>query len=304
MTSPAAALRVFAIASGKGGVGKSFLAANLGWSLVELAQRVLLVEADQDAGSLSLACGLGEAPQRAPANSAAELSERVVAVPGNAQLYLLRASDVSAQLLRSPNALLSMLTETCAQLRVGCCLVDLPPGIGAAPVLWLQRAHGSLLVGTPELVCVHAMLRLHKQLQCQHAFDWLRTREPALQTCGASLALAKQRLFAVRDAAEAQQLWREAFSAMPTARWIFNRCLPDDTAQLARIQAHVQRQAGAAQFDCIPEDGAQVRCARYGRLLLRYEAISPAAAAVRTLAGALSAQLAPPAAKTVQQAVA
>jgi flagellar biosynthesis protein FlhG len=50
--------RVVTITSGKGGVGKSTLAANLAVKLSEMGNSVLLVDADANLGSLDLMFGL------------------------------------------------------------------------------------------------------------------------------------------------------------------------------------------------------------------------------------------------------
>lgn len=54
--------RVITIASGKGGVGKTTLVANLGIALAELNQRVLLIDADIAMANLSLILGMQTSP--------------------------------------------------------------------------------------------------------------------------------------------------------------------------------------------------------------------------------------------------
>jgi len=280
-----AAPQTIAIASGKGGVGKSFLALNLAWCLSELGQTVLLVELDAEAGGLTVAAGLGEPKVVPPAGDAATLATRAVALPGNSRVQLLRASDIPTKAAHAPSILEPLLSRMPVNWRI----IDLAPGIGAQNILWMRRADPSLLIGTPELVSVRAMLRLHMQLHRQSAYDWLCVQEPRLRDVPASLATARQRLAEYLGDEEAERLWNEAFQHFRPSQWVFNRVLPDDDAQMTRINTHLRRQPGAetAKPHLIPEDVAQTRCSRYGRTLVAQETNSAAAQAIRTLADSL-----------------
>jgi MinD-like ATPase involved in chromosome partitioning or flagellar assembly len=279
--SSALQARTIAIASGKGGVGKSFLALNLAWCLAELGQKVLLIELDREAGALSIAAGLGAPTALPPAKDAATLAARVLAVPGSPRVQLLRASDLPPQAMRSSSSLAPFLTELPAQWYIA----DLAPGLGEQTILWLSRAARPVLVATPELVTVQAVLRLQQQLQWQHSFERLRSMDERLQTCAASLSAMKREVVTIfGDRSEA--IWAQVWKSFRPPTWVFNRVLPDDQAQFARIGAYLKAQAG----DCtaipwkIPEDVAQTRCARFGRVLLRHEPTSDAASVIRTMA--------------------
>jgi MinD-like ATPase involved in chromosome partitioning or flagellar assembly len=279
-----AAACVVAIASGKGGVGKSFLALNLAWALAELGQRVSLVELDADAGALSIAAGLGEPKLSAPASDPHVLATRALTIPGNARVQLLRAADIAPVLARSPNAFDAVLNLLPAHWRI----VDLAPGIGAQNILWMRRARMQLLIGTPELVSVQAMLRMHRQLQRQLAYERLCASEPRLRDTP-SLVRCRERLIQMLGATAAKELWTAAFDGFQLPRWIFNRVLPDDDAQLTRITRYLKTHAGdeASRPRSIPEDIAQLRCGRIGRPLLAAEPTSPAAGAIRGIAADL-----------------
>src|SRR3989344_3148945 len=54
--------RVIALASGKGGVGKTTITANLGIALAQRGQRVLLIDADIAMANLSLILGMHSSP--------------------------------------------------------------------------------------------------------------------------------------------------------------------------------------------------------------------------------------------------
>ncbi|HEU4603943.1 MAG TPA: P-loop NTPase [Steroidobacteraceae bacterium] len=285
MSTSAPPVRTISIASGKGGVGKSFLALNLAIALAELGQRVLLVELDADAGALSIAAGLGEPKVHSPAMDAATLASRALSIPGTARVQLLRACDIPASASRSPATLEPLLAGLQASWRI----VDLAPGMGPQNVLWMRRGLPSILIGTPELVSVQAMLRLHLQLRRQHAYERLLQLEPRLRGGPASLSAARHRLQELVGATAADQLWNSANASFRSPWWIFNRVLSADEAQLNRITAYLAKHAGsqAAQLRTIPEDAAQAQCARYGRALSITEPASTAAQSVRDLASEL-----------------
>jgi MinD-like ATPase involved in chromosome partitioning or flagellar assembly len=279
-------VRTIAIASGKGGVGKSFLALNLSLALAELGQRVLLIELDADAGALSIAAGLGEPKALPVAATAEELAGRAVAIPGASRVQLLRSCDIPAQAARSPTALEPLLAFDRTAWRI----VDLAPGMGPQNILWMRRAAPSVLIGTPELVSVQAMLRLHLQLRRQHAYERLLQLEPRLRGGTPLLTQARQHLHALVGDLEAGRLWRQACAEFGSPWWIFNRVLPGDDTQLARISLYLKQQAGprAARLRMLPEDLGQSQCARYGRALLLSDPSSAAAQSVRDLANELA----------------
>ena len=50
--------QIWSIGGGKGGIGKSLLAASLGWQLARLGKRVVLVDADLGGANLHTCLGL------------------------------------------------------------------------------------------------------------------------------------------------------------------------------------------------------------------------------------------------------
>ena len=55
-------VRIITFASGKGGVGKTTITANLGIALKQLGKKVLLVDADVTMANLSLILGMESSP--------------------------------------------------------------------------------------------------------------------------------------------------------------------------------------------------------------------------------------------------
>ena len=54
--------RIIAIASGKGGVGKTMLTANLGLTIAKSGKRVVMLDADLDMANLELSLGMEGRP--------------------------------------------------------------------------------------------------------------------------------------------------------------------------------------------------------------------------------------------------
>jgi ATP-binding protein involved in chromosome partitioning len=141
---------VVAVASAKGGVGKSTVAANLALALQRLGWRTGLADLDLFGPSTPLLFGTAQKPE----------------VDGNGRLLPLDAAGValiSAGLLVPPGQPLAMrgpmVQKTLLQLLFGVrwptldlLLLDLPPGTGDVPLSLAQKVavNGALIVSTPQ----------------------------------------------------------------------------------------------------------------------------------------------------------
>ena len=153
--------RIIAVASGKGGAGKSLLVSNLGIYLATLDKRVVLLDAAFGAANLHTFVGTRE-PGRGLsdmlADEAVSLDQVVVAtsVPGMGIISGLRdpawaANPTSAQLTR--------LRENIGRLSADYVVIDLGPGTtGATLDLWLM-ADAKVLVLTPEPTSIELAYR-------------------------------------------------------------------------------------------------------------------------------------------------
>lgn len=140
---------VYSIASGKGGVGKTTTAVNLGTALSLRGTRVAIVDADLSMANLGGFVGLSTASptiHEVLAGTASleeatyKLSDNLVAVPGGSDLDVY--ADASVEELRS----------VVKQLRqqVDVVLLDVGAGVSHESVLPLGLADGVILVSTPE----------------------------------------------------------------------------------------------------------------------------------------------------------
>jgi ATP-binding protein involved in chromosome partitioning len=142
--------RIVAVGSGKGGVGKSTVAANLAVALVRAGHKVGLVDADIYGPSQARLLGTeGQRPvardkQLVPVASA-------WGVPVLSMAHLVEAGQAIAW--RGPmagNALVQMLEGDWSD--VDLLIVDLPPGTGDIQLTMLQRfkPDGAVIVSTPQ----------------------------------------------------------------------------------------------------------------------------------------------------------
>lgn len=159
-----AAPKFLAVASGKGGVGKSIISYNLAQSLSELV-KVLVIDGDFQMGNLHLLAN--QSPQYGwydVCQGEATLEEAVIAVPEGPDL--LPANGLKSQgtfpelqkLALSLNTFRSLLT------RYECIIVDTPSGLLPHSNVILNAVDEVLLVTTPELTSISDAYALYKIL--------------------------------------------------------------------------------------------------------------------------------------------
>ena len=149
---------VIAVASAKGGVGKSFVAANLALSLKAQGVNVGLLDADIYGPSVSVIFG-GEAPQ---------INEQEKIIPLN--LYGIQTLSMghlidpnSAMIWRGPmviKALRQFIRDT-AWSELDFLVIDLPPGTGDVQLSLAQNTPitGAIIVSTPQTLSIADAIR-------------------------------------------------------------------------------------------------------------------------------------------------
>ncbi len=154
-----------AIASGKGGVGKTVLAVTLGHALARTGARVLVVDADLGLANVDVHLGLVE--DRHLGRALAEgrpLVEMIVREPTTG-LDLLLGPSGWRSLAALEGETLERLAREIEVLAAGydAALFDLPAGIGPRTLRLARLARRALLIATPEptaLTDAYALLKV------------------------------------------------------------------------------------------------------------------------------------------------
>ena len=146
--------RIIAIASGKGGVGKSTVASNLAVALARQGRRVGLLDADIYGPSQPRMMGVS----KRPASPDGKIIEPLVAHGVTMMSIGLMLKDDEAVIWRGPMIMgaLQQLISQVAWGKLDVLIVDLPPGTGDIQLTLCQRTHltGAIVVSTPQDVAL------------------------------------------------------------------------------------------------------------------------------------------------------
>ncbi|MEE8167370.1 MAG: cell division ATPase MinD [Candidatus Hydrothermarchaeales archaeon] len=138
------------IASGKGGVGKTSLTANLGIALAEFGKDVTLLDADIEMANLELHLGLEgmKVTLNNVLSGDAEIEDSIYQGPGGVKVI---PAGISLDGLKNadPDRLKSVLRQLMDMTDI--LLIDSPPGLGKAVITALATAQEVILVVIPEI---------------------------------------------------------------------------------------------------------------------------------------------------------
>lgn len=141
--------RVIAVASGKGGVGKTTLVANLGIALANLGKKVIMVDADLDMANLELVLGMEGRPitLQDVLNGDANPQDAVYTVSTNAKFV---PAGISPSQFRrvDPEKLQKVALEYSGNADF--VLLDCPAGVGRDTIACFASCKETILVVTPE----------------------------------------------------------------------------------------------------------------------------------------------------------
>lgn len=159
---------VVAVASGKGGVGKSTVAVNLALALAALGQRVGILDADVYGPSVPLMLGIKERPRSTEDKRLIPITKYDLKVMSMGFLI----PDGHAVVWRGP-MIDKLLTEFIKNVEWGdldILLVDLPPGTGDAQLTMVQKTplSGGVIVTTPQDVALLDVRRGVKMFEEVH----------------------------------------------------------------------------------------------------------------------------------------
>ncbi|HXX50117.1 MAG TPA: iron-sulfur cluster carrier protein ApbC [Xanthobacteraceae bacterium] len=141
---------IIAVASGKGGVGKSTTAVNLALALREFGLKVGILDADIYGPSMPKLLGIRERPQSAGGNRLRPIERHGMAVMSIGFLI----EEETPMIWRGP-MVMSALTQMLREVEWGTLdvmVVDMPPGTGDAQLTMAQQVplKGAVIVSTPQ----------------------------------------------------------------------------------------------------------------------------------------------------------
>jgi ATP-binding protein involved in chromosome partitioning len=146
--------RIIAVASGKGGVGKSTVSSNLAVALARQGRRVGLLDADIYGPSQPRMMGVS----RRPASPDGKIIEPLVAHGVTMMSIGLMLKEDEAVIWRGPMIMgaLQQLLGQVAWGKLDVLIIDLPPGTGDIQLTLCQRTHltGAIVVSTPQDVAL------------------------------------------------------------------------------------------------------------------------------------------------------
>jgi flagellar biosynthesis protein FlhG len=243
--SPAHRARITAVTSGKGGVGKTFVSANLAAALAERGQRVLVLDADLGLANLDVVLNISpKVTLHDVFTGAKTLDEALIEVAP--QFWVLLAGSGLVEYSRLTPEVRDKLTETLAAVapRFDHVLLDTGAGISDVVLYTVSLADEVLLVTTPEptsMTDAYATIKVLAATQARRRIGLVvnqvtpgsegRTVRAQLQqvvdryvnpTLDAPLAIELWGEVpldpAARDAVRKRQLLRDAFPGAPAAR--------------------------------------------------------------------------------------
>lgn len=146
---------IIAIASGKGGVGKSTISANISVALSQLGYKVGILDADVYGPNIPMMFGLRSVPIHAENNQVVPPTNHGVKVMSMGFL----APEDSPIIWRGPmiNKYLKQSFTDIAWGELDFLIIDLPPGTGDTQISLVQQIEltGAVIVTTPQNVALH-----------------------------------------------------------------------------------------------------------------------------------------------------
>ncbi len=185
MSASAGSARVVAVTSGKGGVGKTFLSANLGAALARQGQRVLVLDADLGLANLDVILNLAaKATLHDLFTGRVTLDEAIWPAPGGFSVLL--AGSGLIEYSRLTPELRDKLLGVIDELRRRFDLVILDTGAGLSDVVrfTISLADEVMLVTTPEptaLADAYATVKVIAATQPHRPFRLIVNQVPGMR---------------------------------------------------------------------------------------------------------------------------
>ena len=163
-------LRVMAVSSGKGGVGKTNIVANLAFALSKRGKKVLVIDADLGLNNIDILLGL--APKHHIGHVlSGEMNVEDIIIQGPAGVAVLPAGDGLQELTQLESEKKMLLMDELDKVSLGYdfLLFDTGAGISANVTYFCSAAQEIILVATTEPTSLTDVYALMKVLHQNHA---------------------------------------------------------------------------------------------------------------------------------------
>jgi flagellar biosynthesis protein FlhG len=294
----ARARRVIAIGGGKGGIGKSLIAANLGIELARRGKRVVLVDADLGGANLHTCLGV-ELPRRTISDFVARRIEKIeeaVTPTGIENLGLISGALDALDAANPKHAQKMRLLRQVQTLDVDYAILDLGAGTGFNTLDFFLVADHGILVIVPEPTSVEnayrfvkaAFWRRMKSVQSVYGFE--RLVEEAMTNGGVRSPIDLMEAVKASDPEAGETLLREMRLFRP--RLIVNQVRSQQDAEVGHAIAAAWKKYFGLEMDylgAVAYDDAVWRVVRARRPLLIEAPTSPSAQAIARVCDGLIA---------------
>lgn len=281
-----------ALASGKGGVGKTLISLGIGWSLTRLGHRVVIVDLDFGVGNLQISAGLGKVAHSLDEfvrGTTQDLNTLLTPVPNNDKLWIVSSAGRRSSATHFAPKRRGDLIEQLRRLNANLVVLDLGAGCSRETIDYFQAAEHRVVVATADLASMTALTAFLKKALIRGLIDDLTSADP-------ELAFLAEREFThvgeIYGTVEREKggAWCDAHVRAAIRRFrpavLLNRAGGADQAPAERIRRNLERQFNVETkiIGRIPEDEAVTRCRRSGRNVFYAEPRSSFAKAIAACA--------------------
>lgn len=282
--------RVITFGSGKGGTGKSFLAANLGLALARSGVRTTLVDLDLGCADLHLMLGV-LAPQRGLLEllrgEVAAMPEAAMPVSGQPLLSLVPGTGETLRMSGLTAAELVQLAHGLRQLEADVVVVDLPGGVAPQVLDLFLAGDQQVVVATPDPVSLADARRLLSLARVRRSTRGQRSRTPRRPRVYTSLDDLVRDMNALREETAVERV-----TLRPAL--VLNRCRSGAGVSSEQHLRSLAQQLGGMELPLlaeIPDDPQVESSMRMLQPLIALAPGAPAAEALVRLAQRIAAEL-------------
>lgn len=281
--------RLVAVASGKGGVGKTMICLGIAWYLAKIGYRVVAADMDFGVGNLHLSAGLGRVDRSLDdffRGAGSNIGDLAIPLPDNNRLAILAAGGRYSSATTVPDASLDDLLEKLSGMDADFVFLDVGAGTSQGSVGIFSGAHYQIGVTTGDLSAMAALTSLFRKSRVHAILNRVIRACPELSSMAGRDYASVSELFAHMDDQVNTQLIlpiAEDAAKMFHPAVLVNRARDADIVQIQRINKNVAHSLNSADsvMGVIPDDEIVGDCRRRGQNFLK---MAPACHAARALA--------------------